>query len=572
MSSPSISSLFVERLHNRYLVPAEQLDAELLRDRLEWSVRGDLPTALASLLDRALKSDDPSVWFVRELALDFAVNTEIDHGVAARVWAEQIACELIETMGCPDAGVIRFSNRAAYLAQFLGDILDGAAWDKWYYDQFTGLRMLSVTAALRTAILDDSDIGLEALGFLGARTLQLARTLCPADAARLLSVWSAGGSGADMPSAIAAVAAAVRDPHVEAGEEHCHALTLFLSAYRNHPAFDRRALAEASRAVAHLCRYIAAGHLSANHLRAPEHLGAVFEELSPDRASILKPLLAADSSDLALMLPNPPQASPVTAAAGFTHFGGIFLLLPLIEELPSDDAFLGWPAPDDDRTSAAALVRFLVLVKCLGKHQALGCSSDPLVRKCLAIPPELAWDSIAAWSRALRPRDLERLLDSLFKGHLENGAAEGPPFELAKARRSGAPAILQIDGARGLWVRPLRPPPEAKASRDITPDLAYLSLPRTLPIGRAVDLALSIAAQGVMRCFAWKLPGFSQSSLQYLAANFLNCTAAVEWQPARAVVHLGRTPLNLILGMTGLNRCEFDVSWSPLPYAVFPEG
>src|ERR1700741_3296552 len=134
-----ISRLFVERLHNHYLVPADQSEAEEVRDRLERSIQADLPSALDAALDRVLNPEDRSIWFVRRLALDFALNGEIDAGNVAHVWAAQVAGAVIDVMRDPDgADAIRFPDRPSYVAQFLLDLVDGIAWDKWYYQSFAG--------------------------------------------------------------------------------------------------------------------------------------------------------------------------------------------------------------------------------------------------------------------------------------------------------------------------------------------------------------------------------------------------------------------------------------------------
>jgi hypothetical protein len=103
-------------------------------------------------------------------------------------------------------------------------------------------------------------------------------------------------------------------------------------------------------------------------------------------------------------------------------------------------------------------------------------------------------------------------------------------------------------------------------------DLSYLSLPKSFRVSRAVDLALSVAAQGVMRAFAWRLPGFAGSSLPYLYNNFLDVSASLEDEPARRVVRLGRPPLNLVLGITGMAHSTYRVGWlDERPFALFQQ-
>jgi hypothetical protein len=572
-SATPTSRLFVEHLYNRYLVAGDQGAAEELRDRLERSIRADLPSALAATLDRILNPEDSSIWFVRRLVLDFPLNAEIDPGNAAHVWAAQIAGALSDAMrDRHGVDAIRFSDRTSYIAQFLLDLVAGSSWDKWYYENFAGLRALSVTAALRTAILDDPETGLDVLHILGNKALTIARALCGPDAARVLIGLSAGpsvGNEAECVSAVAGIAPGIL--HGAGGDEQRHALILFLTARQSHPGLDRKTLAKASRAIAWLCRWIAEGGLAPNQLRSGGRLLAIYRALEPEHAALLAPFLASGSTVLDTLLSSGPPAGVPPESRAYTHFGGMFLLLPLIDEMPITDGCSDWPNPDGG-ADVLTLARFLILIKCLGGRQAFGCSSDTVVRDSMHIPPDLAWQSIAAWSNRLRPEHLDQLLDSLFAWHLEIGAAIGPPFEFARARCRGVREIFEVDPARGIWIRRRALLHGAEVSQDATPDLDYVVIPRSLGIRRGVDIALSIAAQAVLRNFAWKLPGFSQSSLPYLAANFLNCTAAIEPQPGRTVVRIGRTPLNLILGITGLNSSSYSVSWKPLPYALFPEG
>jgi hypothetical protein len=103
-------------------------------------------------------------------------------------------------------------------------------------------------------------------------------------------------------------------------------------------------------------------------------------------------------------------------------------------------------------------------------------------------------------------------------------------------------------------------------------DLCHLSMPTLFRISRPFDLALSVLAQGVMRAFAWRLPGFARSGLPYLYSNFLDISGSVEDEPARRVVRVGRPPLNIVLGVTGMAHKTYQVSWlDERPFALFQE-
>lgn len=566
MSAAPTSGLFIERLHNRYLMAVDNAVSAQLRDRCESSIRSELHSALAQVLDRSFDPQDSSVWFVRKISLDFALSSEIAEGVAPRVWAQQIGSRLIEALRQPEENeVIRFPDRAAYLAHFLLDLAGGSAWEKWYYTPFAGLRALSVTAALRTAILDQPEAGLRALDLLGDKAFRIAEALCPPDAARVLDGLGCGTSDGEQSACVSAVASASSDARSCSPEhEQRHALILFLATRRKDAGLGGRPLADASRAVARLLRCQHEGSLGGG--LAGGDLAALYQAVGPEHAPTLASLLPSDAMQSLLL-----RSSPRAAERAFTHFGGMFLLLPLLDELPIGEATVDWPDPTDNG-GAAGLVRFLILVKCLGSGHAAGCFYDPLVRDWMRISPAIEPRSLAAWCGRIRPRHLERLLEVLLSWHLRIGAVAGPPFELVEARRKGSPVVFEMDRERGIWVRRAGAHPTGSLPANATKDLDYLSFPRPLGVRRGVDLALSIAAQGALRCFAWKLPGFSRSSLPYLASNFLSCTAGVEQEADRAIVRLGRPPLHVILSMTGLNRTTYSLSWTHFPCAVFPEG
>jgi hypothetical protein len=103
-------------------------------------------------------------------------------------------------------------------------------------------------------------------------------------------------------------------------------------------------------------------------------------------------------------------------------------------------------------------------------------------------------------------------------------------------------------------------------------DLAYLALPPSFGLKPGLDRTLSIAAQGLLRNFAWRLPGFAFSSVAYLYPNFLDFTASLVDAPDRRVVRLGRPPLHLVLNMTGLARSSYHLSWlDERPLALFQQ-
>lgn len=104
-------------------------------------------------------------------------------------------------------------------------------------------------------------------------------------------------------------------------------------------------------------------------------------------------------------------------------------------------------------------------------------------------------------------------------------------------------------------------------------DLAHLTLPAVFGLRGPLRLALAVAAQGLMRAFSVRMPGFALSGLEYLYGNFLGCGATVADEASRRVAVLGRPPLGVVLGMTGAARGAYRLSWlDGRPLNLFQEG
>jgi hypothetical protein len=216
----------------------------------------------------------------------------------------------------------------------------------------------------------------------------------------------------------------------------------------------------------------------------------------------------------------------------YTECGGAFLLLPLLDELPLVAALRDWPPVDE--AAAISLVRFLILIKCGGHRGAERRLGDPVIRDLLLIPPGVSVGALNDWQARVGAEHIEQFLGVLADWQRrQERAVDQPPHE---------------------------------------DDLAHLALPECLKFSASLDLALSAAAQHVLRAFACRLPGFTASRLPYLASNFLEFAASIEDEPARRVVRVGSPPLRLVLSMTGMMRQTYRVSWlDQRPLTLFEE-
>lgn len=184
------------------------------------------------------------------------------------------------------------------------------------------------------------------------------------------------------------------------------------------------------------------------------------------------------------------------------------------------------------------------------------------------------------FARAYSSRWPERLVESLrswIAGNGREGAVLSSDPLFVEVLRSAFPdrkIVNLLDDAARTMASENQQLAEILARLDKLPDdLSHLFLPKSLGPTGSFDRALSVAAQGLMRVFAWRLPGFAGSNLPYLYTNFLDFSGSLEDEPTRRVIRLGRPPLHLILNMTGMARATYQLHWlDERPLALFPEG
>jgi hypothetical protein len=604
------SQLRIRRLQTEYVVPTEHEAPEHLQQHLD-DVSRKVSEALASCLPPILDRAHDGIWLIRRLTFGLDVSTGWDNDAIARRWAAAVAVSLLTEIEAGESeNVLFFPSPAALLGQFVTDLSDNAAWDKWYYRQYEGLRHLTASGALRTALLDEPEMGLGAmLGLNGSALANVLRTLSPGDARLVFDGLSRGTTPASKAECLAATVAACEGLCSPADDAHA-ALQLYLAVLRNQPDLAGGTLREITLGVVSLAHVLADRPGLARHLRE-QGLPALVELAGSHEAQRLLPLLTLPAEAIieAIAVLQPVASTTASdSTAAFrrqTAFGAAFLLAPLLDEpgaLPYDGL-----AGDEGR-----LLRFLVLIKCLGAPQASSAWLDPVLRDLFGLSPPQGTDD----AQALQ----SRLARSPASPNASQTAREAPTFILAAvpASRARSRRLVLIDANTGAWqavlssrdrrglratladlpegtrlltpaamielVRAVGPQCIVQAIEgasgtedtetspnvpecinrlgDLVTDFDYLRLPPDLRGPTRVDMALDRAAQRVLRRLAAGLPGFALSSLAYLHRNFLDFPAEVD-ADGRWLVQLGKPPLNLVLMMTGRTRTQLEPSWLP---------
>ncbi len=214
--------------------------------------------------------------------------------------------------------------------------------------------------------------------------------------------------------------------------------------------------------------------------------------------------LAEDGESVPLPRAFDSPAEPIT-----TFFGGLLLLLRDLDACPWAEWTTGWPMWD--AVPPAALLKWLILTSCAGRSASVEATRDPLLRLYFDIPLDLTIGDAASWLR------------------------------LAGARRRSSLArhVAEVDESAAT---------QSPAAR------RWLTMGGSSGIGASWSATLASATGVVLWRFAQRLPGFAESTPEHLWRNFLDFDAVVDLEPDRVVVRCGRSPLHLVLTLTGMTR------------------
>lgn len=193
------ATLTIDRLSCRVRLAGGATNPGHVRDAIERAARRELAAALAGL---ELPDGGEAVYRLRDLRLSLvaAPGVEPDEALAAR-WGGALAAALGRALRDDDpARVARFESPQAFTLHFLRDLIDGRAWNLWYYEEFAVLRLLPDAAAALELLLARPEWIVPLLREL-MRDGHGARLLARWSAADLARLWAALGLGPAPPAA-----------------------------------------------------------------------------------------------------------------------------------------------------------------------------------------------------------------------------------------------------------------------------------------------------------------------------------------------------------------------------------
>ncbi len=514
------------------------------------------------------------VVLVKSLVFDCQLDLSQKPERLVERWAYQFTKVLVNAVESGGDGILRFASPAAYRVQFISDLSNGHSSSAWYYRPFAGLSALPPASAIRTVLVEDHELGREVLSILSKEVWnQLAVVLTRRETLRILDELSASESAEETEPDTLAAFYREHAPHLQALPWFVAALYLFSAALRagfdptsnlarwiklaaKLPALAMRS--DAETLVIALRRGNIGALVAADTERDAEGWAAL--AAWPQWRSTLAELLRVEASRaLDTVVHN--GVEPVRTA-----FGGLVLLLPELDNL-LDDALTG-TLPHTEQVPARGLTAWLVMAQCVGQPRTKQFAGEAFWRDVFGITPNIDLPTLNEWLAAGDPTAALACLAQRARGHTRGVRIAAP------LRTGGRTLSAIVDQASGLWcdeLRNSRPPgciasPSWRAclaaARRARNDWRYLAMHWGLP--EPWQRLFVHMAQIVMRRFAYRVPGFTGTSLPYLYHNLLEGSATLE---STGYLQLSRPPLHVLLNLTGIGRGT--VRWTGPPERCF---
>ncbi len=147
----------IAHLHCHYQYLGNRGDSVSIASRLDRLAENELSTVYENALDQAL-GDDPTVYILNRVRARtlLKLGQDTTDSDLTKHWGYTLAGAVIRSIFEEDHGnLIRFTNQPEYTASFIVDLLQGRAWDCWYYGTFSHLKSLSTNKAVYQVMLEN---------------------------------------------------------------------------------------------------------------------------------------------------------------------------------------------------------------------------------------------------------------------------------------------------------------------------------------------------------------------------------------------------------------------------------
>lgn len=566
----------IGRWHTRYRVAGAGGNGAA---RLESGVRERVAESYAAAVEQVF-GEDPAVYVLRSVRTELTVvnPSASDERAIAQAWGERTCAAVVRTVlrhGDDASQVMRFDNTAAFIAQWIADLLDGVAWERWYYGAFRPYRGMRVEDAIRAVLLEHRE-HLAAILRRLAKTKRLPMLLPVLSPDSVRELWQVAVRGEARDEAtseqfrlfVRAAIEVVSALEIWSGEPR--AVAEIFAAYEatapHAPDWKQpRALAEAVFAVVAFLERRGFVRIERTALTAPRWREVVEALEWLDRewlASAIEAWLREEPA------PVPAAARPATPTALQQRI--VSVLRRLVEN---------GTATLPDRGKYATPRNAFALFAALA-------SEEPLLAEHPAAPAAiesfLKTLEFAQVTATVAPRSTERtLIESAFAGVfvLSRALLETrltqlanvfglpvPSLLLALAAEWGADArdagIVHWSGSDG-EVEPLDPALCERLREEVVQlmhDRAAFA-PSLAPDENDTEPPLAAIARHLVRLWAHWLPGLGQSSVPWLLQQFILRRGVLRVNGGELAISLAPAPLDVVLEMAGYLAPIASVPW-----------
>lgn len=540
-----MQNIHISEFNAQYNVARSLENPTSLQHRLDHIASDLLARALEDHLSHISNRDDSAYIFIEQMDIDLTLDTSVsDDRALASIWARSLHDGILQTLSQGGSSAIVFSDRSAFIASFLEDLIQDRAWDCWYYAEFADLRSVSVGQAVLKVLTQDGDVGRDALLEMTRRDSldRLLTRLTDAEVGAIATQCLLPPSPRVMTSQ--AWLEALRNlltqtPTLLQGTPAHGLIRLYCTLLRYRPELGPDV--NLARFIWELLDLRQTVQQMANRSAFLSQLGAnswnvalSYLERGTRRqllTHLQRELTGTEVVDLLHDLQVDAPATPTQRIR--TAFGGIFLLVGAIADLDLYTFLKTCPYPDAQGIPKANLLLWLTALQCLGQgnlEQARG-DRGVLGFAGLARAPEQEW-----------------LLDYAAQLTGERHGAFVQDLQAYYQRVIRQPDLF-------VYQRSLSSLPEPSEWLFLY-NAPYSPLP-----DESWDNALGVMSAIAFQGFAARLGALAGSSPSYLSRNFLESEAEIWVSEGTISVHFLTCPLQMVLRMAGFEHFRWQIPW-----------
>ena len=500
--------MIIDKLHSNYVIKRCREKPHLIQKRLDGIASTILPEALERKLSSILNNDH--LLFIRDINVDFEVNpTMMGALTIASIWAEHISSDIkkkIQLMSgfsmeyAEESGVAIFPDKSTYYAYFIRDLIDGVAWDKWYYKGFKVLETVERQAVLKLIFKQAQEISVDillALEEIGALEKFL-QTLTQKGAEEIYLKYLKRSTKSDISTesweyknAVSAIRRFIySSEELKSAKTYKQCLKIYILLMKKYPEYK---LVGYSRCI-----------IEDTVFGKREHPGTAEEEigeLKEKEGKIAEKELIGRES----------------LKSFFSLYGGLFLLIPAVLKLRLKEVIEQTNLPADENLSPLNYLLLFLAMMITGKEIDFLEPIDPGIFLFAGLNKKVSVNIFKHYIEGITREMNEDIVRQLLK-----------ELEFMKEHSS--------------------------------PYLDYVNLDFNLDIDDFNEV-ISMMTELILRVFARDLRGFERSSPGYLLANFFERESKVRVERDVIYVDLAKKPLDTVLKLSGLLDYGIKVPW-----------